>query len=46
VGFGHYNDKKDIPNSLDFTAEENVEKDKFEKNVIYSAIFEQEKNEV
>lgn len=36
--------KKDIPTSLALTEEESLEKEKFEKDVIYATIFEQEKN--
>jgi len=46
VGFGNYNKKIDIPNSLDFSKEEIEEKEKFEREVIYPSISEQEKKEM
>lgn len=46
MNFGNYNKRKDIPASLELTKEEIEETEKFEKNVIYQSIFEQEKNGV
>lgn len=46
MNFGNYNKRKDIPASLELTKEEIEEAEKFEKNVIYQSIFEQEKNGV